>query len=102
MKSDQQADILRRLQCAAGHLNAVIKMTEAGQPCELVLYQLNAVEAALRAVVVRMIQNQAYSSQDVIVNSDSEIQRTTELQRLQSLYSIFLKYSNSRNEVNYE
>ena len=102
MKSNQQADILRRLQCAAGHLNAVIEMTEAGQPCELVLYQLNAVDAALKAVAIKMIQCQASSSQDVIVNSNSVIQRTAELQRLQSLYSIFLKYSNHKNEVNYE
>ena len=49
MKPDQQSEIIRRLRCAAGHLNAVIEMTEAGQPCEQVLHQLNAVQAALRA-----------------------------------------------------
>ncbi len=30
MKPDQQSEIIRRLRCAAGHLNAVIKMAEAG------------------------------------------------------------------------
>jgi DNA-binding FrmR family transcriptional regulator len=28
------------LHCAAGHLNAVIKMAEAGEPCEQVIHQL--------------------------------------------------------------
>lgn len=37
MKPDPHAEIIRRLHCAAGHLNAVIEMAEAGQPglCEL-------------------------------------------------------------------
>ena len=102
MEPDQQADILRRLRCAAGHLYAVVEMSESGQPCELVLYQLNAVQAALQAVGLKIIQCQAHSSQEVIVNSDSVSQRTAELQRLQSLYSIFIKYSSNKNEVNYE
>ena len=102
MKSDQQSEILRRLHCAAGHLNAVIEMTEAQQPCEQVLHQLHAVQAALRTAGVKMIQCQAQSSQEVILNSSSVSQRTEALERLQSLYAIFLKYSIHRNEVNYE
>jgi DNA-binding FrmR family transcriptional regulator len=31
MKADQQADFVQRLRCAAGHLNAVIEMSEAGR-----------------------------------------------------------------------
>jgi len=102
MKSAQQSEILRRLHCTAGHLNAVIEMTEAQQPCEQVLHQLNAVQAALHTVGVKMIECQAQTSQDVILNSSSISERTTELERLQSLYSIFLKYTKNRNEVNYE
>ncbi len=102
MKPNQQSDIVRRLRCAAGHLNAVIQMTEAEQSCEEVLHQLNAVQAALRAAGVKIIECQAQSSQDVILNSTSVNQRTAELQRLQSLYTIFQKYPSNRNEVNYE
>jgi len=102
MKPNQQSDIVRRLRCAAGHLNAVIQMTEAEQSCEEVLHQLNAVQAALRAAGVKIIECQAQSSQDVILNSTSVNQRTAELQRIQSLYTIFQKYSRNRNEVNYE
>jgi len=34
---DQQSEIIRRLHCAAGHLNAVIEMLEEDRSCEQVL-----------------------------------------------------------------
>ena len=92
MKPDQQPDILRRLRCAAGHLNAVIEMTEAGQPCEEVLHQLNAVQAALRVTGGKLIICQAQNSQAVILDSPSPQQRASELKRLQSLYTTFMQY----------
>ena len=100
MKPDQKTESIRRLRCAAGHLNAVIEMTEAGQPCEQVLHQINAVQAALQTAGIKIIRCQAESSQDVILNSSSIKQRTAELKRLQSLYTIFMKYSNHKIEVN--
>lgn len=102
MKSDQQSDIIRRLRCAAGHLNAVIEMTEAGQPCEQVLHQLNAVQAALRAAGTKLIICQAQSSQTIILDSPSPKQRISELKRLQSLYTIFMQYSNHHSEVSHD
>ena len=102
MKLDQQTEILRRLRCAAGHLDAVITMTETGQPCEQVLHQLNAVQAALRAAGVKIIECQARSSQEVIVNSPSVEQRMLELQNLQSLYTIYVKQYSNKDEVIYE
>ena len=94
MKSDQQSEIIRRLRCAAGHLNAVIDMAEAGQPCEKVLHQLGAVDAAIRAAGSKLIICQAQSIQSVILDSASPKQRLDELKRLQSLYTIFLQYPN--------
>ena len=99
MKPDQQSEILRRMRCAAGHLNAVIAMTEAGQPCEQVLHQLNAVQAALQAIGIKLITCQALNSQAIIVNSSSSKERVSELKHLQSLYTIFMQYSNHHNEV---
>ena len=93
MKPDQQPDILRRLRCAAGHLNAVIEMTQAGQPCEEVLHQLNAVQAALRVTGGKLIICQAQSSQEIILDSPSPEQRASEMRRLQSLYITFMQYS---------
>ena len=99
MKLDEQAKIVRRLRCAAGHLNAVIEMAETGQPCEQVLHQLNAVQAALRAAGIKLIRCQVQSSQTVILNSPSSDQRVAELKRFQSLYTILTQYSIPSNEV---
>src|SRR5215208_1755873 len=97
MSTEPHSDSVRRLRCAAGHLNAVIEMAESGEPCEQVLYQLHAVQAALRTAGVKIIECQARSSQGVILNSTSVIQRTAELRHLQSLYEIFIKqYSKER------
>lgn len=98
-KLDQHSEIIQRLRCAAGHLNAVIKMAEAEQPCEQVLHQLGAVNAAIRAAGARLIICQAQASQAVILDSPSPEQRITELKRLQSLYMIFRQYSNPKSEV---
>jgi DNA-binding FrmR family transcriptional regulator len=41
------ADVVKRLKRAAGHLQGVIEMIEAGRPCLDVAQQLHAVEAAI-------------------------------------------------------
>jgi DNA-binding FrmR family transcriptional regulator len=104
MRSDPnpREDIAQRMHCAAGHLQAVIEMTEAGAPCEQVLHQLNAVRAALHMVGVKIIECQAQSSQDVILNCASVEKRVDALHHLQSLYAIFVRQYSSRNEVTYE
>ena len=102
MKPNQHSDIIRRLHCAAGHLNAVIKMVEDGETCEQVIHQLTAVDAALRVVGARLIIDQAQSSQALLLESPSLQQRSDELKRLQSLYTILLRNSNYYGEVSYE
>lgn len=102
MKSNQQPEILRRLRCTAGHLNAVIKMVEDNETCEQVLHQLAAVDAAIRAAGIRLIICQAQSSQAIIVESPSVKQRTDELKRLQSLYTTLVRNSHHYTEVPHE
>lgn len=102
MKPDQHSEIIRRLRCAAGHLNAVIEMAESGEPCEQVLHQLNAVQAALRVAGGRLLSCQSQSSQAIILDSTSPQQRISELKRLQSLYATFMQYSDNHNEVNHD
>lgn len=102
MKPDQQSEIIHRLRSACGHLNAVIEMAEAGQPCERVLQQLNAVDAALRAAGARLIICQAQSSQAVILDSTSPRQRLAELKRFQSLYISFVKFTDHYSEVTHD
>ncbi len=99
MKSAQPPEIVQRLRCASGHLNAVIEMAEAGQPCEQVLHQLHAVQAALRAITSRLIACEIEASEAIILDSRSSRKRIAQLQRLQSLYTILTQRSNQRNEV---
>jgi len=96
---DTHADVLCRLHCAAGHLNAVIKMTEDSQPCEKILHQLNAVQAALQIAGLRLISCTAHQSEITIMFSSSGPERSVELKKLKSLYSILLEKSNHYNEV---
>ncbi|MBI3738877.1 MAG: metal-sensitive transcriptional regulator [Chloroflexi bacterium] len=102
MKPDQQSEIIRRLRCTAGHLNAVIKMAEAGQPCEQVLHQLNAVQGALRVTMNRLLICQTLASQAIILNSSSSQKRVAELKRLQSLYTLFMQYPDLHREVSHD
>jgi len=102
MKPDQPSEIVRRLRCAAGHLNAVIEMAESGQPCEQVLHQINAVQAALRATMTRLLVCQSQSSETIILDSPSPKERLAELKRLQSLYMLFVQYPNHHNEVSHD
>ena len=102
MAPEPPSDITRRLRCAAGHLNSVISMVEAGQPCEQILHQLNAVQAALQIAGVKIIECQAQSNQEIILNSASVEQRTEALRHLQSLFTIFVKQYSPKSEVNYE
>jgi len=101
MKPIQQSEIIRRLRCSAGHLNAVIEMAEAGQPCEQVLHQLGAVEAAIHAAASKLIICQVQTIQSIILGSSSPEQRLAELKRLQSLYTTFLRYPNHQIEVSH-
>ncbi len=99
MKPDPQDEILRRLRCAAGHLNAVIQMAESGQPCEKVLHQMNAVEAALHIAGFKLLICQALQSEATILASPSPTQRAAELKKLQTLYALLLQKSNHYSEV---
>ena len=102
MKPNQHSDIVRRLRCAAGHLEAVIKMAETDEPCEQVIHQLAAVEAAIHAAGTKVIICEAQASQVIILESPSLMQRNTELKRLQLLYTILMKKSNHYSEVSYD
>jgi len=99
---NQQSDLIRRLKCAAGHLDAVIEMTEEGRSCEQVLHQLNAVQCALRAVGLKLIASQIQNSQTIILDCSSIEERIFELRRIQSLYAVFTHYSKYHNEVSHE
>lgn len=50
LSSTPQIELVRRLHCAAGHLQGIAGMVERGESCEKLIYQMVAVEAALHQV----------------------------------------------------
>ena len=102
MELNRQPEIIQRLRSAAGHLNAVLDMVESGKPCEDVLHQLNAVQSSLRIAGRKMICCEAESVREDILNSLSFPQCSTQLHRLQSLYTIYIQHFNQPQEVNYD
>ena len=93
MQAHDQAEIVRRLRSAGGHLEAIIGMLEAAEPCEPILHQLGAVQAALRAVGTRLLVCQIKQSQDVIRHNPCADDRVAEIARLLVLYPLLTKYS---------
>lgn len=93
MQAEERAEIVRRLRSAGGHLEAIIGMVEAAEPCEPILHQLSAVQAALRAVGARVLVCQLKQSQGLIRNSPCVEDRVAEITRLLVLYHLLTKYS---------
>ena len=83
-----QLAIVNRLRSAQGHLRATIHMVESGAPCEEVLHQLDAVEAALCATGRALRYCQVRKSLETIRHSSSSEVRLAELDRLASLYGL--------------
>ena len=85
------AELLQRLRSASGHLQAVAAMVEVGEPCESVLHQLGAVQAAITAARRTLIRCQVQQiSSSLLIDSCTETQAKTVL-RLRNLYSSFIK-----------
>jgi DNA-binding FrmR family transcriptional regulator len=90
MQPEIQAEVVWRLNTAAGHLHAIRKLFEAGRSFEEVVHQMKAVKAALRVVESRLIDYQVKHSEEIILNGSTEI-RTAELERLHKLYELLVQ-----------
>ena len=89
--NDTTAELLQRLRSANGHLQGVIAMAEAGEPCEAVLHQLGAVQAALRCAGRALIQCQLEKSADSLLSDSCPETRAKTVLRLSNLYSLLIK-----------
>jgi DNA-binding FrmR family transcriptional regulator len=68
-------------------------MVEANEPCEQVLHQLSAVQAALLVAGARLLACQVETSKNVIQLSPCPEERVAELNRLSDLYQIMMRFS---------
>jgi len=82
---------LRRMRTTCGHLQAVIRMAETGEPCEHVLHQLEAVIGALKAAEHTFIQNEI--TRLVLAARESACQdaRSEALEQLLTLYTFLAR-----------
>ncbi len=92
----EHSAIVGRLKTAAGHPRAVIGMIEAGEPCDEVLHQLGAVQAALAAAGGTIVDCHPVlageSNADIILCNPSTEARVAELERLATLYGLLSKH----------
>jgi DNA-binding FrmR family transcriptional regulator len=91
MPNEVNAEVLRRLRSADGHLHAIIGMVVENEACEEILHQLDAVQAALRAVSFVILEAQLQQSTAIIKNSDCAEDRSVEVSRMDELYQLFYK-----------
>ena len=85
------AELLQRLRSANGHLQAVIAMIEADKPCESILHQLGAVQAALRCAERTLIRCQLEQSANSLLSDSCPETRAQTVSRLSNLYSLLIK-----------
>src|SRR3989304_2927329 len=100
MQPEIQAEVVWRLNTAAGHLHAIRNLYEAGRSFEEVVHQLKAVKAALRVVETRLITCQVKYSEEIILNGSEEAQ-IEELAHLHQLYVLLVQkpdYKSKENE----
>jgi DNA-binding FrmR family transcriptional regulator len=88
----EEQKLIVRLRSAEGHLRAIIGMIETGRPCEDVIYQLIAVQAALRAASLVVLKRQLQFSAAVIRSDPRPETRCAELQQLLALYTLLNKH----------
>lgn len=91
MPNDANAEALLRLQSADGHLHAIIRMVVEGAPCKEILHQLDAVQAALRAVSLVILKVQLQHSTEIIQSSNCAEDRSAEISRIDELYQLLYK-----------
>ncbi len=92
LPSRDQRAVVDRLKSATGHLRAVTRMVEEGQPCDQVLCQLGAVQAALCAAGSALLDSQVETSADIILRNPSAQARVVELERLVTLYGLLIQH----------
>jgi len=85
MATEDRAAVLHRLRSARGHLNAVIRMMERQAPCDEVIDQLCAVQAALRAAGCRLLEADIRECMRAVRSDPSGSDRDQALDRLASL-----------------
>lgn len=79
-------DILNRLSYLEGHCRAIKRMVEDGTYCIEIIHQVEAVEAALRKVKEKILENHLHTCVTTAIKGDSETTREKVLTELLEVY----------------
>jgi DNA-binding FrmR family transcriptional regulator len=93
MQLEERAEIVRQLHESEGHVRVVAAMIENGQPCVLVLHQLDAIRATLSEISAWLVTCQVEQSREVFLHGPRPEDRQAELTRLADLYGILTQFS---------
>jgi len=85
MKKDNK-EILNRLSYLEGHCGAVRRMVEEGKYCIEVIHQIEAVEAALKKVKEKILENHLKTCVTTAIKGSSEEKRKKVLNELMEVY----------------
>jgi DNA-binding FrmR family transcriptional regulator len=99
MRLEERVEIVCRLHESEGNVHAIATMIENGQPCILVLHQLDVIRAALTEVSAWLLTCQVEQSREVILHSPCLNDQQAELTRLANLYRIMTQSLISYGEV---
>lgn len=83
-----QADLLRRLRCAEGHLRAIAGMIETDADCQAVLQQMVAVQGALDEVNRRLVKHYLDDCLSTDLHASDPALRERALEHVVALYQL--------------
>lgn len=91
MSPEEEILVIHRLRTACGHLDAIVHMVEKGDPCEEILRQLSAVQAATREIGLSLLKKEMFQYTQIILSNDCSEERVGATQRVLELYELFFK-----------
>jgi DNA-binding FrmR family transcriptional regulator len=88
---DHNADVLKRLKSAEGHLRGVIRMVEEDVYCIDVIRQVQAVQAALNKINATILENHLNSCVITAIRGESPNDRERVLREIADVYEMATK-----------
>jgi len=91
MSQDPATDLLRRVKSVNGHMRAVERMIEEDAYCIDIIKQIQAVQAALNKISVKILDNHLHSCVVTAVNSNDARERERVLVEISEVFEAATK-----------
>lgn len=85
-KKDSKKEILNRISYLEGHCGAIKRMVEDGVYCIEIIHQIEAVEAALKKVKEKILENHLATCVTTAIQGKSEKQREKVIDELMEVF----------------